>query len=173
MARRQLEPAVPKGRAPGAVLLLAGCLFTIPAIAATPHHVLCSESDSPTLEVHIETLTTEIVSHDLSPKPLEETEAVEETEVVLSAPILEPRARKAIREAFRDELIETSADEIQVESDSDDVEIEEEPPRVMNTQLPGVTQEKTGTLQAPDVPARYLTRFLPAQYCRDAEVIVA
>lgn len=142
MARRQLEPAVPKGRAPGAALLLVGCLFTFPALGATPHHVLCSESDSPTLEVHIEALTAEIVSHDLSVKPIDEDEAVEETEVVIHTPILEPRARQAIRKAFRDELLETSADEIHVESDSDEVEIEEEPPRVMNTQLPGVTQEK-------------------------------
>lgn len=142
MARRQLEPVAPKGRAPVVSLLLAGCLFALPALGATPHHVLCSESDSPTLEVHVEALTTEIVSHDLSAKPIEEDEVVEESKVVLNTPILEPRAREAIREAFRDELLEVSTEEIQVETDSDDVEIEEEPPRVMNTQLPGVTQEK-------------------------------
>lgn len=142
MARQQLEPVASKGRASSAVLLLAGCLFTLPALGATPHHVLCSESDSPTLDVHVEALTAEIVSHDLSAKPLKEDSAVEETKVVLNTPILEPRAREAIREAFRDELLKTSTEEVQVESDSEDVEIEEEPPRVMNTQLPGVTQEK-------------------------------
>lgn len=142
MARRQIEPAAPRGRAPGAALLLAGCLISLPALGATPHHILCSESDSPTLEVHIEALTAEVVNHDLSAKPIEEDEAVEESKVVLNAPILEPRAREAIREAFRDELLEVSAGEIKVDSDSDDVEIEEEPPRVMNTQLPGVTEEK-------------------------------
>lgn len=142
MARRQFGPEQPTGRARGATLLLLGCLLTTPALAATPHHVLCSESDSPTLEVHIDALTTEIVSHDLSVKPIDEDESIEETEVVINTPILEPRARQAIRKAFRDELIETSGEEIKVESDSDETEIEEAPPRVMNTQLPGVTQEK-------------------------------
>lgn len=141
MARQPLEPAGIRKRTPGVALLLTGCLFALPAFGATPHHVLCSESDSPTLDVHIESLTTENISHNLAAKPIEKNERVEETEVVLNTPILEPRARQAIRKAFRDELIETSADEIQVESD-DDVEIEEEPARVMNTQLPGVTQEK-------------------------------
>ena len=142
MARQQLEPAIPRGRASGAALALLGCLFSLPALGATPHSILCSESDSPTLDVAIESLTAEIVSHDLSAKAIDEDDTVEETEVVINTPILEPRARQAIRKAFRDELIETSTEEIQVESDSEEAEIEEAPPRVMNTRLPGVTEEK-------------------------------
>ena len=90
----------------------------------------------------MESLTTEVVSHDLSVKSIEKNDATEKNKVVINAPALEPRARQAIRNAFSDELIETAADEIEIESESDDAEIDEQPPRVMNTRLPGVTQEK-------------------------------
>lgn len=142
MAGLEAVPAKPSGSAPRATLLLLACLLSAPAFAATPHHILCSESDSPTLYVPIESLTTEVISHDLSAKPIEVDDAIKNTDIVINTPILEPRARQAIRKAFRDELIETAADEIEVEAKSDDAEIDEQPPRVMNTRLPGVTQEK-------------------------------
>ena len=142
MAGLEFGPSKPSGRATRATLLLIGCLLTTPAFAATPHHILCSESDSPTLDVPMESLTTEVISHDLSVKSIEKDDAIEKTKIVIKTPVLEPRARQAIRNAFRDELIETAADEIEIESENDDAEIDEQPPRVMNTRLPGVTQEK-------------------------------
>ncbi|MEL7185409.1 MAG: hypothetical protein AAFN50_03095 [Pseudomonadota bacterium] len=142
MAELEFGPAKPPGSASRATLLLLGCLLATPVFAATPHHILCSESDSPTLDVPIESLTTEVISHDLSVKSIEKDDTIVKTKIVLNTPVLEPRARQAIRNAFRDELIETAADDIKVEVETDDAEIDEQPPRVMNTQLPGVTQEK-------------------------------
>lgn len=142
MARLQFGPVKQTSHRRPVGLALAGCLFSLPASAATPHHDLCSESERPSLEVHFEALAAEIVSHSLIITSIETKKSIDEVEVSVHEPVLEPRARQAVREAFSDELITVSGEEEAIDSDSDDAEIEEAPPRVMNTQLPGVTQEK-------------------------------
>ena len=127
-----------------ATIVLLGSFLTLPASAATPHHILCSEADGPTLEVAVESLTATNVNHEIpaTTLPLTEHNAGEESgnidAIVDEVELLAPRAKAVIRDAFNDRLVETSTDE----SEADEDESEAVAPRVMHTRLPGVSDEK-------------------------------
>ncbi len=139
MAGQTIQPASKRSRAPGtALFVLTACLAT-PALAATPHKILCSEADDPDLEIPDDALTTEVVHHDLTVTELNDAASVDESAAVRKR-ILEPRAKAVIREAF--EEVNVVSDEEAAESENaDDEEIA---PRIINTRLPGISEERMG-----------------------------
>ena len=135
MAVRQLEPGKFSSRAASAALFVMASCFALPAAGATPHQTLCPEADSPNLEVPVEALTTETVNHDLSISEIDEHEPAADVAEARTQ-ILEPRARTAIQEAFSE--IEVVSDDVE----ADEVADEEVAPPVINTRLPGISEER-------------------------------
>ena len=149
MAKQQFRPANVSSRASSAALLVAASCLAVPTLAATPHKILCSEADDPDLEVPVEALSVETVNHNLTTADIDETKPDDEAAAARTR-IFEPRAKAAIREAF---------DEVEVVSEDANVEVEETDeeeiaPRIINTRLPGVTEER-------------LERFKRQMYRRD------
>ena len=145
MARRLHAVRTAKRPYTSAAAMLLGSLLAFPALGATPHHILCSEADGPTLEVAVESLTAETVSHDLPIASLGASDnngddpAGDSDSIIDEVDILEPRAKAAIRQAFSDAVVESDSDDT-AEIGDDDATVA--PTRIMHTRLPGVSDEK-------------------------------
>jgi len=141
-----------------AALLVVTGIIAAPALAATSYPLPCKDASEVTLHVHIDALSTELLSHDLARDSVEKSTRLNQVSVTSASGLLAPRAEAAIREAFEDseELILTAPMtgakievEAAVEEDNlDDTAIE------MTTKLPGISDDD-------------LSRFRKQMYRRD------
>jgi hypothetical protein len=130
-----------------ALLVVAGVLAT-PALAATSDPLPCKEATEATLHVHVNTLTTEVVSHNLPPATISkksslEASVLQKTEVSSSSSLLVPRAEAAIRDVFddSDELtISSASTKSQPEPITED-DGRQESDIGMNPKLPGISDD--------------------------------
>ena len=146
MARRQFQPYEKRRRGlrvPATVFACLVGLTSLPASAATPHRILCSEADQPTLTVAVDEIAATVSHIELIPADYVAPETPDDDAIVLRRAVLEPRAKAAIREAFQEIAdVEEAADQ-ELGTDLTDERAEEEPkPRAMNTRLPGVSEER-------------------------------
>jgi len=155
--------------AAAALLVVTGILST-PALAAKSSLLPCREASEATLHVHVNALTTEVVSHTATESVLGKDASLEAVKVVSSSSLLAPRAEAAIRDAFK-ESIKLSGSSIkaslnqsslsdpmagaksQTETAPED-DVQDDADIGMNTKLPGVSDED-------------LSRFKKQMYRRD------
>jgi hypothetical protein len=155
--------------AAAALLVVTGILST-PALAAKSSLLPCREASEATLHVHVNELTTEVVSHTASKSVLGEDVSLEDVKVVSSINLLAPRAEAAIKDAFEESIKLSSSSikanlnqssltdpmagaESQTETAPED-DVQDEADIGMNTKLPGVSDDD-------------LSRFKKQMYRRD------
>jgi hypothetical protein len=100
MADRQTTPKQGKTLAAKAALFVLVAIVATPALATATSRITCSETAEATLNVPVNSLITEAVSHDIPASPSKEDTSIDEITVVSSTNLLAPRAAAAIREAF-------------------------------------------------------------------------
>jgi|GEM_PF-1323315 len=133
--------------AAAALLVVTGALGA-PALAATSDPLPCRAATEATLHVQVETLTTEVVSHNLPATTIGENSApaasaLEEMEVSSSSSLLAPRAVAAIKDAFSDgeeRTISSASAKTQPEPIVEDDELQESEIG-MKPKLPGVSDD--------------------------------
>ena len=152
-----------------ALLVVTGILST-PALAAKSSLLPCREASAATLHVHVNELTTEVVSHTASESVLGKDVSLEDVKVVSAISLLAPRAEAAIKDAFKESIKLSSSSikanlnqssltdpmagaESQTETAPED-DVQDEADIGMNTKLPGVSDDD-------------LSRFKKQMYRRD------
>ncbi len=121
------------GRYAAATGLAVAACFSLPALAAAPHKILCSESEEAHLEVPVETLAAEIVHLDSTDIEVRDIPPLHHDIAHTESTILEPLAEAAIRDAFSDDERPDSTTANHAE---------QAPASVMNAELPGVSRER-------------------------------
>ncbi len=136
-----------------AAMLVVTGILAAPALATTSQPLPCKDASEVTLHVHIEALTTEVVSHNVPRQSVDKNAGLEEVSASSASDLLAPRAEAAIRDAFEDSEeasltstitvpvaapmagAETKTDAAAEEDDQDDRKIE------MTTKLPGISDD--------------------------------
>jgi hypothetical protein len=155
MADRESSPTQHRTFAANAAFLVLAALFAVPALAATGNRIPCNESIEATLNVAVDALITETVSHNVPQPVIVKESSIDAVSAISSTNLLAPRAEEAIREAFKevDSATHYSSDTdlsdavltpptAGAESKAETVETEDnEVVSGMNTKLPGVSDD--------------------------------
>ena len=111
-----------------ACLVLAAWIAS-PALAAPAYETLCEKTHNATLDIARNELTASPVSHDVEPEA-----SADKVEVLSADHLLKPSVEAIVREAFADSDDEDDA--------SDTVQTEAEDPVIMNTRVPGFSDDQ-------------------------------
>ncbi len=140
MAGRQTKPAQGSTFAANAVTLLLAAWFSTPVIAAPNVEIGCDDVADATLEISVQTLSAEVVNHDLDANDGDELAAGEESEPLSAGHHLAPRAAATVREAFEDTARPIAELTPSSETGAENSATDELPE--MNTRVPGVTDSE-------------------------------
>lgn len=140
MAGWQTMPGQGNAFAANAVTLLLAACFAAPVIAAPNIEIGCDDIADATLEISVDELNVEIVSHDLDAGDGDELDVGKDSETLSTARYLTPRAAATLREAFEDTAHPFA--EVTPASDSGVENAAAEELAEMNTRVPGVTDSE-------------------------------